>query len=196
MAERIDFEEVESGNSGASETGREVIDVPEDVLDRQDEIHCYLVFSEDVSVEEGIEIVSQKVSNEQELTIERTDTGGNAIVVILTPKQYKEVSELPEVKSIKVIEEAELTENALPENASEENESTGVIEKESEVGGLATEYSTEEFETEEMTTESLTGSTTDSQKTYADGNAKELRIVAIVVILIVLLVIYVQQKRR
>lgn len=210
MSEQVEFEKVESGNSGASESLRGVVELPESVWERNNEMHCYVVFSEGISVEDGKELISEQVLEGRDPDIHRTDYGGNAIVVILTQEQYQKTSELSEVESITVIEEVELTEDTLSENTSEENESIEVNQDTSEANEweteqLADEYETEEltteilddeYETEELTTENLAESMADSSNSFFENHIKGIRMVTIVVILIVLLVTYVQQKRR
>ncbi len=179
MATQICAEEVESGNSGAPESAREV-ELPEQETVTGDELHCYVVFVEDCSVKDGIEKIRQQITGGEEISVEREDVTGNAVVVILSPEQYRQMQNLLEVKSIDVTKAAELTENANPENALERSEDT---EAESD-------------ETEEMTTESLTLSDADSRQNFIETHVKELRIVTIVVLVIVIVVIYLQQKRR
>lgn len=187
MAEQIGFEEVESGNSNAAESRNEVTETLENTSEQSSEIHSYLVFADTISIEDGIEQIRQELPDGAGLKVEREDTGGNAIVVILTREQYERASELPEVKSVTAMEEAELTTDALPEDTPEESESIEAEDSESETA--ATEYETTEYG---MTTDS----TLDVQKDFTGNNIKTIRIITIVVICVVLLIVYMQQKKR
>lgn len=191
MAEQIGFEEVESGNSNAAELRNEVTETTENTSGQKSEIHSYLVFADTISIEDGVEQIRQKLPDGAGLKVEREDTGGNAIVVILTKEQYDQALKLPEVKSITVMEEAELTTDALPEDTPEESESIEAENSESET--VATEYETTEYE---MTTESSTEHTLDVQQDFTGSNIKTIRIITIVVICAVLLIVYMQQKKR
>lgn len=191
MANQIRFEEVESGNSSAAESRNEVIETTEKISEQKSEIHSYLVFSDSISIEDGIKLIRQEVSDGDALKIEREDTGGNAIVVILKKEQYDQAAKLPEVKSITAMEEAELTTDALPKDTPEESESIEVGNSES--GTVMTEETVTEYE---MTTESSTESTLDVQKNFTGSNRMTIRAITIVVICVIVLIVYMQQKKR
>lgn len=191
MANQIRFEEVESGNSGAAESRNEVIETTEKISEQKSEIHSYLVFSDSISVEDGIKLIRQEVSDGDDLKIEREDTGGNAVVVILKKEQYDQAAKLPEVKSITAMEEAELTTDALPKDTPEESESIEVGNSES--GTVMTEETVTEYE---MTTESGTESTLDVQNDFTGSNRMTILAITIVVICVIVLIVYMQQKKR
>ncbi len=191
MANQIRFEEVESGNSSAAESRNEVIETTEKISEQKSEIHSYLVFSDSISIEDGIKLIRQEVSDGDDLKIEREDTGGNAVVVILKKEQYDQAAKLPEVKSITAMEEAELTTDALPKDTPEESES---IEAEnSESLTVMTEEAVTEYE---MTTESGTESTLDVQNDFTGSNRMTILAITIVVICVIVLIVYMQQKKR
>lgn len=193
MANQIRFEEVESGNSSAAESRNEVTETTEKISEQKSEIHSYLVFSDSISVEDGIKLIRRELSDGDGLKIEREDTGGNAVVVILKKEQYDQAAKLPEVKSITVMKEAELTTDALPKDTPEESES---IEAEnSEPWTVMTEEAVTEYE---MTTESGTESTMDMPKDFTGSNGNRMTILAItiVVICVIVLIVYMQQKKR
>ncbi|MDY5882265.1 MAG: hypothetical protein SPJ65_02925 [Roseburia sp.] len=191
MANQIRFEEVESGNSSAAESRNEVIETTEKISEQKSEIHSYLVFSDSISIEDGIKLIRQEVSDGDDLKIEREDTGGNAIVVILKKEQYDQAAKLSEVKSITAMEEAELTTDALPKDTPEESES---IEAEnSESLTVMTEEAVTEYE---MTTESGTESTLDVQNDFTGSNRMTILAITIVVICVIVLIVYMQQKKR
>lgn len=191
MANQIRFEEVESGNSGAAESRNEVIETTEKISEQKSEIHSYLVFSDSISVEDGIKLIRRELSDGDDLKIEREDTGGNAVVVILKKEQYDQAAKLPEVKSITAMEEAELTTDALPKDTPEESESIEVENSESLT--VMTEEAVTEYE---MTTESGTESTLDVQNDFTGSNRMTILAITIVVICVIVLIVYMQQKKR
>ena len=191
MANQIRFEEVESGNSSAAESRNEVIETTEKISEQKSEIHSYLVFSDSISIEDGIKLIRRELSDGDGLKIERKDTGGNAVVVILKKEQYDQAAKLPEVKSITAMEEAELTTDALSKDTPEESES---IEAEnSESWTVMTEEAVTEYE---MTTESGTESTLDVQNDSTGSNRMTILAITIVVICVIVLIAYMQQKKR
>lgn len=193
MANQIRFEEVESGNSSAAESRNEVTETTEKISEQKSEIHSYLVFSDSISVEDGIKLIRRELSDGDGLKIEREDTGGNAVVVILKKKQYDQAAKLPEVKSITAMKEAELTTDALPKDTPEESES--IEADNSEPWTVMTEEAVTEYE---MTTESGTESTMDMPKDFTGSNGNRMTILAItiVVICVIVLIVYMQQKKR
>lgn len=72
-----------------SETGRE---------------HIYIVFSEDISIENGIETIESRVLSGDVLEVSRFDVRGHAAVAIVSTSQIKKIEELPIVKRVKVME--------------------------------------------------------------------------------------------
>lgn len=193
MANQIRFEEVESGNSSAAESRNEVTETTEKISEQKSEIHSYLVFSDSISVEDGIKLIRRELSDGDGLKIEREDTGGNAVVVILKKEQYDQAAKLPEVKSITAMKEAELTTDALPKDTPEESES--IEADNSEPWTVMTEEAVTEYE---MTTESGTESTMDMPKDFTGSNGNRMTILAItiVVICVIVLIVYMQQKKR
>ena len=191
MAEEIEFEEVGSGNSCAADSRNEMTEAGESTSRQTSEIHSYVVFTDAISIEDGVKQLRQELPDGTSLKIEREDTGGHAIVVILTREQYDQALTLPEVKSITVMEEAELTTDALPEHTSEVSDSIETENSESEM--FTSEYEAIEYET---MTESGTESTLQVSKDITGTNLKLTRIITIVVICVVLLIVYMQQKKR
>ncbi len=191
MANQIRFEEVESGNSSAAESRNEVIETTEKVSEQKSEIHSYLVFSDSISIEDGIKLIRRELSDGDGIKIEREDTGGNAVVVILKKEQYDQAAKLPEVKSITAMEEAELTTDDLPKDTPEESESIEV--ENSEPWTVMTEETATEYE---MTTESGTESTMDMQNDFTGSKRMTILAITIVVICVIVLIVYMQQKKR
>ena len=191
MANQIRFEEVESGNSSAAESRNEVIETTEKISEQKSEIHSYLVFSDSISIEDGIKLIRRELSDGDGIKIEREDTGGNAVVVILKKEQYDQAAKLPEVKSITAMEEAELTTDDLPKDTPEESESIEV--ENSEPWTVMTEETATEYE---MTTESGTESTMDMQNDFTGSKRMTILAITIVVICVIVLIVYMQQKKR
>ena len=191
MANQIRFEEVESGNSSAAESRNEVIETTENISEQKSEIHSYLVFSDSISIEDGIKLIRRELSDGDGIKIEREDTGGNAVVVILKKEQYDQAAKLPEVKSIAAMKEAELTTDDLPKDTPEESESIEV--ENSEPWTVMTEEAVTE---NEMTTEGCTESTMDKQNDFTGSNRMTILAITIVVICVIVLIVYMQQKKR
>lgn len=191
MANQIRFEEVESGNSSAAESRNEVIETTEKISEQKSEIHSYLVFSDSISIEDGIKLIRRELSDGDGIKIEREDTGGNAVVVILKKEQYDQAAKLPEVKSIAAMKEAELTTDDLPKDTPEESESIEV--ENSEPWTVMTEEAVTEYE---MTTEGCTESTMDMQNDFTGSNRMTILAITIVVICVIVLIVYMQQKKR
>lgn len=194
MAEQIEFEEVESGNSGASEDARENTQFSEEVGNEKEWIHCYVVFSEEISLEDGEKLISEKVLGGKEINLQRRDESGHAIVVILNRTDYEKALELSQVQSIQVMQEAELMTSDSSEM--EESISTETDAYEEEVRESDTQIFSNEYETETLTTEVGTEYTIDEQRSFLGNHVKGIRLTIIVVIILIVTIVFIQQKRR
>jgi hypothetical protein len=113
MSEKVEFTEVETGNGKEPENG---ILIPETENGASNEtVHAYVVFEEGLSVEDGISLIEQQVLSGGELTVERKDTAGNAVEVILTEQQLGEIKELPGVTFTEIHKAAEPQESSVQE---------------------------------------------------------------------------------
>ena len=103
-------------------------DTNEEVSENQDVTeHVYVTFNDGVSIEDGIVAIENTVLEGQSLEVTRKDTSGNAVVIVVTTSQRKQIEKLEIVKKVKVNEAANLTENvdsAKAQESAETSEST------------------------------------------------------------------------
>lgn len=66
--------------------------------------HIYIVFSEEITIEDGIETIEGSALAGDVLQVSRFDVIGHAAVAIVSTFQRKKIEELPIVKKVKVIE--------------------------------------------------------------------------------------------
>ena len=66
--------------------------------------HIYIIFSEDISIEEGIESIEREVLSGDVLRVSRFDVRGHAAVAIVSLSQTRQIERLPEVRRVKVME--------------------------------------------------------------------------------------------
>ena len=78
-----------------SESGSTSVTAPE---------HIYIVFSEEISIEDGIRTIESEVLSGDALRVTRFDVTGHAAVAIVTPSQRKHIEDLPIINRIKVME--------------------------------------------------------------------------------------------
>ena len=66
--------------------------------------HIYIVFSEEISIEDGIGTIESEALSGDALRVTRFDVTGHAAVAIVTPSQRKFIEDLPIIKRVKVME--------------------------------------------------------------------------------------------
>lgn len=64
--------------------------------------HVYIVFAQDISIDEGVSLIQQSVLRGRTLEVTRRDVTGNAVVAIVTSGERAEIKELDVVIRIKV----------------------------------------------------------------------------------------------
>ena len=110
--------------------------------------HIYVVFSDDISIENGIELIEDEVLSGEELDVRRQDESGHAIVCVVNSKQRAAISKKDYVLRVKVEGAAvPMTENSEGD-ASETDESTEAEEPEAVESAEAVESTEAEESTE------------------------------------------------
>lgn len=66
--------------------------------------HVYIVFSNEISIEQGIETIENEVLSGDVLRVARFDVRGHAAVAIVSSSQIHDIEDLPIVKKVRVIE--------------------------------------------------------------------------------------------
>ena len=66
-------------------------------------LHIYIVFSEEISIEDGIKTIESTVLSGDALEVSRSDEAGHAIVAIVSPSRKKQIEDLSIVKKIREI---------------------------------------------------------------------------------------------
>ena len=122
MAEQIDLQEVDSGHGGAAGRFGEVPQSETESSGMQEEMHVYIVFQPEVSIEEGIESIEQNVLDGAALFVSRRDVSGNAIVAIVTDRQQEQISKLAEVLSAEEDQKVELHSTEVEETEVKQTE--------------------------------------------------------------------------
>ncbi|WP_026517461.1 hypothetical protein [Butyrivibrio sp. MC2021] len=64
----------------------------------------YIVFSDDVTIEEGVERIEREALSGDILQVSRFDVTGHAAVAVVSPFQLRQIQDLPIIKRIKVME--------------------------------------------------------------------------------------------
>ena len=73
--------------------------------------HVYIVFTDGVTIDQGIEAIESKACQGQSIQVTRRDEEGNAIVAIVSSKDTKAIEQLDEVSKVKVDKGAETTDD-------------------------------------------------------------------------------------
>lgn len=109
---------------------REELGLMEDVNPETVE-HVYIVFTDEVSIADGVAAIEQQVLEGASLEVTRTDEAGHAIVAVITEQQRQGVESMEEIASIRV-EEAATTQEMTDASTEEPAEETTVSETHTE----------------------------------------------------------------
>ena len=193
-------------------------DTNEEVSENRDVTeHVYVTFNDGVSIEDGIVAIENTVLEGQSLEVTRKDTSGNAVVIVVTTSQRKQIEKLEIVKKVKVNEAANLTENvdsAKAQESAEMSESTELKSSDeySEIAEDGEESATEddteirdggqEDSTDNISLESseIETSTVKVAETEDKGNGKSntavFGVVGIVLLLCAVAFVFLGNKKR
>ncbi len=118
--------------------------------------HVYIVFSEEISIENGIEIIKQQVLSGAEPDIRRIDDAGHAAVLVVTTSQRQQIETLDEVVKVKINEAADvLKKNSEPRFS----DTTGSeVTEESDTDSAAAEALVAEADKQEIAEEEIPAS--------------------------------------
>ncbi|SDH29843.1 hypothetical protein SAMN05421493_101180 [Pseudobutyrivibrio sp. 49] len=189
---KVDFTEVNSDSlisnkivAQDSDTtlNKEELGITDDT-DTDSIVHVYIVFTDGVSIDQGIGIIEETICNDTSLQVSRRDEGSNAIVAVVSGSEAKSIEKLDEVSFIKIdtgaqkTTESNNTNNTTNNTTIEETETTSaelseVIEEENEL------EKTEEIEEAEETL-----SSSEVQENNLDTNVKTVSPVPIFVAVI------------
>jgi len=176
--------------------------------------HIYIVFSDDVTIQEGITAIEEQVLSGESLDVSREDESGHAVVAIVTKDQRIEIEQLNVVKRVKVNEAAEVKESG--DSSSNASKSTSIQQEDEsdvKVSAETTESSTENsavqnssaYSTSEVSAEYIqeeNTSTSASTMAYGDGtdngnsnSTTPIFAIGIVVIIIAILIVLLARKK-
>ncbi|SFN51451.1 hypothetical protein SAMN04487831_101503 [Pseudobutyrivibrio sp. UC1225] len=87
-------------------------------------VHAYIVFTNDISIDEGIGTIEEKVCNGQTLKVTRRDDSGNAVVAVISQAEAKSIEQLSQVSSVKIDTGVETTNTDKKKDATNETVET------------------------------------------------------------------------
>ena len=128
---KAEYEKVDAFDVPGALNG-EKIELPENSNDADSDVvteHIYVVFSDDISIENGIELIEDEVLSGEELDVRRQDESGHAIVCVVSSSQRAAISKKDYVLMVKV-EGAAVPTTENEEDSSESDESTDAQEPE------------------------------------------------------------------
>lgn len=184
MADQVPFEEVEWNNSGAPESRWEVDEQEDAPYEPGDEVHVYIVFAPDISIEEGTELIEREVLKGRTLNIQRKDTAGNAAAAIMTYEQQQRTAELSQIVS------AEISEALEPHNSTQE-------EQEPKLPGMQEKAQTADISRAKQDTETTEGVTGEAAGRQAGVHTTAANLGrGIIIIAAVLVFLWTAYRRR
>ena len=104
---KASFEKVKRGASSEAFKDENRLNLKKSVGDSTSETvreHVYIVFSGDISIENGIETIENKILSGDLLEVSRFDVRGHAAVAIVSTSIRKKIEDLPIVEKVKVME--------------------------------------------------------------------------------------------
>lgn len=128
--------------------------------------HVYIVFTDGVSIDQGIEIIENKICQGQRLQVTRRDENGNAIVAIVSSADTKSIENLDEVSLVKIDRGAEKTEGPSADKVQSASKETQTVETQKKESKATSENTTKDetktnknttIDKEQETTENITG---------------------------------------
>ncbi len=139
--EKVEFEEVEGFDVPGALNGEEVelpVNRGEDSSDLVTE-HIYVVFSENITIENGIKLIEDSVLSGEKLDVRRQDETGHAIVCVVNSAQRAAIEKLSEVTRVKVESAANPTKNGAAEKTAGDTSNNAATEGASESTADASE---------------------------------------------------------
>lgn len=125
--EKVSFEEVEGFDVPGALNG-EKVEIPSGSgVNNSESVteHVYVVFSENISIENGIKLIEDSVLGGEKLDVTRQDETGHAIVCIVNSAQREAIEKLSEVERVKVETAARPTDGKAEESVSVDGAKTG-----------------------------------------------------------------------
>ncbi|WP_026491972.1 hypothetical protein [Butyrivibrio sp. XPD2002] len=185
----VEYEKVEGFDVPGALQG-EKVELPSDLEGDSSDLvteHIYIIFSKNISIENGIKLIEDEVLSGEKLDVRRQDESGHAIVCVVNSAQRKAIENLADVERVKVQEAAnptsekktdegedakavEATEAGRSEANSTEAESA---EAESTEAEGATEKASDEASTEEVTDQAEASNTAESAETSEESETSE-----------------------
>ena len=92
-----------------------------DTAEEEGTVHVYIAFTDQVTINQGIQTIESKVCNGNSLQVTREDKTGNAVVAIVSSKEAKAIEKLDEVSFVKIDSGVDTTATIDGENKSQNN---------------------------------------------------------------------------
>lgn len=126
---KLDITEVESdsllNNLMQQQEEGKIIDRDElglsDSNNEETDLHVYIAFTDQVTINQGIQTIESQVCNGNSLQVTREDKTGNAVVAIVSSKEAKAIEKLDEVSFVKIDSGVDTTATIDGENKSQNN---------------------------------------------------------------------------
>jgi hypothetical protein len=153
----VEYEKVEGFDVPEALQG-EKVELPSDLEGDSSDLvteHIYIIFSKNISIENGIKLIEDEVLSGEKLDVRRQDESGHAIVCVVNSAQRKAIENLADVERVKVQEAA----NPTSEKKTDEGEDAKAVE--------ATEAGSTEANSTEA--ESAEAESTEAESTEAEG---------------------------
>ncbi|WP_408070510.1 hypothetical protein [Butyrivibrio sp. JL13D10] len=149
--EEVNFEEVEGFDVPGALNG-EKVEIPSgNGVNNSESVteHVYVVFSENITIENGIKLIEDNVLSGEKLEVTRQDETGHAIVCVVNTAERRSIEQLTEVERVKVETTARPTDNNEKQSG-EDNTQTEIGKTTNATDGDDTKTSNQAVQNEEQ----------------------------------------------
>ena len=172
---KLDITEVESdsllNNLMKQQEEGKIIDRDElglsDSNNEETDLHVYIAFTDQVTINQGIQTIESQVCNGNSLQVTREDKTGNSVVAIVSSKDVEAIEKLDEVSFVKIDTGVDTTATIDGENKSQNN---NVQKIQQENQNSSKEESQEQIDTEIKNTADDTAETTQETVVVSENN--------------------------
>ncbi|SHI60392.1 hypothetical protein [Pseudobutyrivibrio xylanivorans] len=167
----------------------------------EDSVHAYIVFTNEISINQGIAIIEEKVCKGQTLQVNRKDDTSNAIVAVVSNSEAKTIEQLSEVSLVKIDKGAQITNTEGKKDETEEttnlDETQENIEKEHTKDSSNTESQANESVEDDVITSETTAEVQENNLDTSIRPGVNLPIaIAVLLGIVVLIGIFINKSNR
>ena len=172
---KLDITEVESdsllNNLMQQQEEGKIIDRDElglsDSNNEETDLHVYIVFTDKITIKQGVETIETQVCNGNSLQVTREDKTGNAVVAIVSSKDVEAIEKLDEVSFVKIDTGVDTTATIDEKNKSQTN---NIQNTQQESQDSSKEESQEQIDTGLNKTAEETAETTQETVVVSENN--------------------------